>query len=503
MMSASGGVTLKDNLTGVQVSEDSQQKVKVSSIPLYPAPEEYEYYVDPPSKTENIVKDVRISVEKVKSDCQPFLDKVSHIYNTGIAHTNESIISLRDEDHLLARIGFMTAGGVIGLLSARRGRFLKRVAYTSIGIGGFGAVCYPQKAENLAASGFDYTKKNARIAYHFIIGSRPQVQNEDGQALKSISNMAGDIGQWSVNLLKKLKPAPSADKATDESIIPETSVDKTLPKTEDSTSKETSIESSSEPIPQLEEPTSPIIQEAVVEESTIIVTETKEPETVTEVVEAVPEVIETEEVKPETVTEAASVVVETEELKPETVTEAASEVVETEEVKPETVTEAVVEAVAIVVETEEVKPETVTEAVVESAPVVVEAEEIKPETVAETIAEAVVEAVVEAVSEAVPVVIEIEELKPETIAEVVEVAPMISEIEEVKPEAVSEVVEDAPIISVTEEAKPETATEVVDEATTEAVEKVSKVEAEEVKPVIEGDFGQGYAEDKMMYTTRD
>jgi len=32
---------------------------------------------------------------------------------------------------------------------------------------------------------------------------------------------------------------------------------------------------------------------------------------------------------------------------------------------------------------------------------------------------------------------------------------------------------------------------------------VSKVEAEEVKPVIEGDFGQGYAEDKMMYTTRD
>ena len=40
MMSASGGVTLKDNLTGVQVSEDSQQKVKVSSIPLYPAPEE-------------------------------------------------------------------------------------------------------------------------------------------------------------------------------------------------------------------------------------------------------------------------------------------------------------------------------------------------------------------------------------------------------------------------------------------------------------------------------
>jgi len=57
----------------------------------------YDYYVDPPSRTENVVRDVRISVEKVKDDCQPFFDKVSHIYNTGVAHTNGTILKLITE----------------------------------------------------------------------------------------------------------------------------------------------------------------------------------------------------------------------------------------------------------------------------------------------------------------------------------------------------------------------------------------------------------------------
>ena len=62
--------------------------------------------------------------------------------------------------------------------------------------------------------------------------ARPQVQNEDGKALKSIGAMTSDIGQWSLNLLKKLKPAPSADKATDKSETPEPKDNKELQKTE-------------------------------------------------------------------------------------------------------------------------------------------------------------------------------------------------------------------------------------------------------------------------------
>jgi len=454
MMSASGGIVLKENSTGVQSSEDSQQKVKVSSIPLYPASEEYDYYVDPPSRTENVVRDVRISVEKVKDDCQPFFDKVSHIYNTGVAHTNESLISLRDEDHVLARIGFMTFGGAVGLISARRGRFLKKLSYTTIGIGGSGAVCYPQQAKNLASDGLGFTNKNLRIAYHFIVGSRPQVQNEDGKALKSIGAMTSDIGQWSLNLLKKLKPAPSADKATDKSETPEPKDNKELQKTEDLVGEKTVAQADLVLVEQVEESTSPIVEE---------VSETK--------VEK-----ETEESKLETGAEAVE----------------ESPIVQlTEAVKSETVTD-VVEELPIVQLTEAVQSETVAE-VVEESPIVQLTEAVQSETVVEVVEES-------------PVVPLTEAALSETVAEAIEESPVLPVAEAVTSEIVAEaVIQDVPIVTETEEVKPETVKEVVvEESAIEAVEEVPKVEAaNEVKPSIEGDFGQGYAEDKIMYTTRE
>jgi len=404
-MSASGGVTLKDNTESVQASEVSLQKVRVSSIPLYPSSEEYDYFVDPPSRTEKVVRDARISAEKVKNDFQPFLDKVSYIYNTGVAHTNESLISLRDEDHLLARIGFMTLGGFIGLASARKGRFLKKLVYTSIGTGGFGAVCYPQQAKNLATDGLDLTKKNIRIGYHFIVGSRPQVQNADGNALKSIGTMASDIGEWSANLLKKLKPAPSTNETAEKSVVPESSDSENLPKTEDLKSGETSTEASAASVEQVEEPTSPIIKEECnnLEEKDV----------------------------------------------------------------------------------EKVKLEATAEIVAEEPPVIAE----EPPVIAEE-----------------PSVITEE---PSVIAEepsvIAEEPPVVAPTEIEKPETVAEViVEDSTISNKLEEVKPEIVTEVAEESVSKAVEEVPKIEvAEEVKLSIEGDYGQSYAEDKIMYTTRE
>lgn len=43
---------------------------------------------------------------------------------------------MRDEDNLVGRIGFMTAGGLLGLIGARKGRFLKKVSYLSAGLAG-------------------------------------------------------------------------------------------------------------------------------------------------------------------------------------------------------------------------------------------------------------------------------------------------------------------------------------------------------------------------------
>ena len=243
-----------------------------------------------------------------------------------------------------------------------------------------------------------------------MILARPQVQNADGNALKSIGTMASDIGEWSANLLKKLKPAPSTNETVEKSVVPESSDSENLPKTEgkwfvnqfsnitpswpsdsDLKSGETSTEASAASVEQVEEPTSPIIKEECnnLEEKDV----------------------------------------------------------------------------------EKVKLEATAEIVAEEPPVIAE----EPPVIAEEPS---------VIAEEPPVVAPTEIEKPETVAEVI--------------------VEDSTISNKLEEVKPEIVTEVAEESVSKAVEEVPKIEvAEEVKLSIEGDYGQSYAEDKIMYTTRE
>merc|ERR1712137_414727 len=184
----------------------------------------------------------------------------------------------------------------------------------------------------------------------------------------------------------KLKPAPSADKATDQSETPEPKDNKELQKTEDLVGEKTAAQADLVLVEQVEESTSPIVEE---------VSETK-----------------------------------------------------------------------VEKETEESKLETGAEAVEES-----------------------------------PIVQLIEAVQSETVAEVVEESPVVPLTEAALSETVAEAIEESPVLPVAEAVTSEI---VVEESAIEAVEEVPKVEAAiEVKPSIEGDFGQGYAEDKIMYTTRE
>lgn len=47
-----------------------------------------------------------------------------------------AIAQLRDENNLVGRIGFIATGGLLGLIAARRGRFLKKATYLSLGLAG-------------------------------------------------------------------------------------------------------------------------------------------------------------------------------------------------------------------------------------------------------------------------------------------------------------------------------------------------------------------------------
>lgn len=124
-----------------------------------------------------------------KAEYQPHLDKVSHVVSTGRAHTNESIIHLREEGNLVSRIGAMALGGLVGLFAARKGRMIKKLTYVSAGVAGAGSVCYPQEAKVVAIDSGNYALKNVKIAYHFIVGSRPAVQNQDGNAFKKMTEI--------------------------------------------------------------------------------------------------------------------------------------------------------------------------------------------------------------------------------------------------------------------------------------------------------------------------
>lgn len=196
----------KVNNETAEKGEGEMSKIKVSSIPLYPEPEKWDYYVNPPTSVENFVKESRIQINAVKAEYQPILDQIDNIVNTGKAHTNETLISLRREENLLGRVGVTMMGGLVGLLAARKGRFFKKITYFSTGIGAAGSICYPNEAKIAALDAGQSALKNARIAYHFVVGTRPSLQNEDGQAFQRVSGMVSDVGKWGFKLFEKEKP---------------------------------------------------------------------------------------------------------------------------------------------------------------------------------------------------------------------------------------------------------------------------------------------------------
>jgi hypothetical protein len=52
----------------------------------------WEYSAKPASQLEELVKKTRIEVTNTKAEYQPVLDKITHVVETGIAHTNRKYL---------------------------------------------------------------------------------------------------------------------------------------------------------------------------------------------------------------------------------------------------------------------------------------------------------------------------------------------------------------------------------------------------------------------------
>ncbi|KZS14833.1 putative MICOS complex subunit [Daphnia magna] len=181
------------------------KKMKASAIPLYPEPVSWEYTPKPPNKLEELVKTTRIQATNIKAEYQPIIDNIIHVAETGKAHTSQAVWRVRNDT--TTRVGAMALGGMVtGLIAARRRGLFNKVSSLLIGLGGTGMLCYPDQTKILVNDTGKLALKNARIAYHFIVGARPAIPNENGKPFDRVVGMTTEIGKWGFSLFRKINP---------------------------------------------------------------------------------------------------------------------------------------------------------------------------------------------------------------------------------------------------------------------------------------------------------
>lgn len=152
-----------------------EKKVRRSELSIYPA-EECQCKKAPLVLKEetNIVLDgisaVRKEIQGVVGQSGDVINKGVYVINTGIAHSSAQIDFLRDEDNLVARVGFITAGSFLGLLFAVRKGFFKKLIYTTTGGLTAASVCYPHEADEYSSVALSEAKKYVLVGYHFLNG---------------------------------------------------------------------------------------------------------------------------------------------------------------------------------------------------------------------------------------------------------------------------------------------------------------------------------------------
>ena len=83
---------------------------------------------------------------------------------------------MREEENLPARLAIISGAGLVGLMvGALRGRFLKKMFYSGLGAGAGATFCYPDDAKEAGDVALQEGKRNALIAYSFVMGGMLRV----------------------------------------------------------------------------------------------------------------------------------------------------------------------------------------------------------------------------------------------------------------------------------------------------------------------------------------
>ena len=106
-------------------SNEDSNRVKVDDLSFYSATTSPVYSLNKkePGFIEQNVKMLREIVLEGVGLVRQGVDTVNHVVDTGVAHSSTAYYQLQEEDNLPARIGVISATGLLGLLvGVRRGR---------------------------------------------------------------------------------------------------------------------------------------------------------------------------------------------------------------------------------------------------------------------------------------------------------------------------------------------------------------------------------------------
>ena len=150
-------------------------KVKISDLSFYGEPRKAEYAVQ---KSEaGLVQGGFQTAREVTTEGVNLYtaarESVSHVIETGVAHSTGAYNQLTEEENLPARLALISVTGLLGLMvGSLRGRIFKKVLYSGLGTGAGIAFCYPEDAKEGADMVYDEGRKAASVGYSFITGGQ-------------------------------------------------------------------------------------------------------------------------------------------------------------------------------------------------------------------------------------------------------------------------------------------------------------------------------------------
>ena len=150
-------------------------KVKISDLSFYGEPRKAEYAVQ---KSEaGLVQGGFQTAREVTTEGVNLYtaarESVSHVIETGVAHSTGAYNQLTEEENLPARLALISVTGLLGLLvGSLRGRIFKKVLYSGLGTGAGIAFCYPEDAKEGADMVYEEGRKAALVGYSLITGGQ-------------------------------------------------------------------------------------------------------------------------------------------------------------------------------------------------------------------------------------------------------------------------------------------------------------------------------------------